>query len=543
MDRRHFLKGFRSPQKKILKTYPDQLSFAGIQSYSGSWTKAEVIHLLKRTQFCATKEDIDYFLDLGADAAVDQLLLDQPAPTPPIRHYGLVDVEGVKYQDLGVAIGQTWVNDLNKASDPMAISAINGMRIESLRSWMSGLILNNRRSIIEKMVLFWHHHFSVQKEEVDNATLLYRHHMLLRNNALGNVKDLTLAVSTDPAMLKHLNGYLNSKKAPDENYARELQELMTIGKGPDSAYTEEDVVAAARVLTGWRIADDTLTSYLRPEEHDTNPKQFSAFYNNTSISNGDAAEELSQMINMIFATKEAARFICRKLYKWFVYYTIDDNTEATVIIPLADQLKSNGFEIKPVLKTLLGSEHFYEMNRRACHIKSPLDFIIGTIREFKVDIPPVADYVNGYPFFHNIYWESAKMQLDLFQPPDVSGWPSYYQEPMYYEMWVNSNSLPKRAAFTDTLTNDSVLDLRSYVQMTSDPSDPVKLVEEVTVMLLQYPLSASSLDYIRNRFLLGNSNDNSVWTNAWNNGDQALVNQSLKDLFQFLMNLPEYHLC
>jgi uncharacterized protein (DUF1800 family) len=435
------------------------------------------------------------------------------------------------------------VNDLNKQSDPMAQPAINGARIASLRSWMAGLLLHNKRSITEKMVLFWHHHFSVQREEVDNATMLFRHHMLLRNNAMGNVKNLTLSVSIDPAMLRHLNGYLNAKKAPDENYARELQELMTVGKGPASLYTESDVMAAARVLTGWRISDETLTTYQSPSEHDTNPKTFSAFYKNSSINSSDAAEELQQLIDMIFANKETARFICRKLYKWFVYYTIDDNVETNVIIPLADLLQSGGYEIKPVLKALLGSTHFYDLGNRACHIKNPVDFVAGTLAEFNAVIPPLADYNIGYSFFHNIYWELAKMQLDLFQPPDVAGWPSYYQKPMHYELWVNSNSLPKRADFTDNLVNEGLVDLKAFVNQTSNPADPVKLVEEVTGMLLQYPLSAGSQDYLRNRFLLANSNNNNVWTNAWNSNDQATINQALKDLFLCILNLPEYHLC
>lgn len=543
MDRRQFLNSFKAARQTAPAHRPIRQSYAGLQEYSGEWTTREVTHLLKRTQFSASKTDVDYFLALGREAAIDQLLAEVAAPPPPLRDYALLDVEGAMYDDLGVAVGQTWVNDLNKISDVMARPAINGARVSSLRSWMAGLLLHNRRSITEKMVLFLHHHFSVQLEEVSNATMLYRHHMLLRNNVLGNIKDLTMAVSIDPAMLRHLNGYLNSKKAPDENFARELQELMTVGKGPDSLYTEEDVVAAARVLTGWRIADDTLTSYVSVAEHDTNPKRFSAFYNSTTISGGDASAELEQLINMIFANKETARFICRKLYRWFVYHKIDDTVEATIIQPLAALLQSGGYELKPVLQALLSSDHFYENASRACYIKNPADFVIGTLTEFNVPLPALSDHSTGYPFFYKVYWEMAKMQLDLFQPPDVSGWPSYYQEPMFYELWVNSNSLPKRAVFTDNLLEQGVLDLRAFVSQTSNPADPVKLVEDISSLLLQYPLSTTSQDYLRNRYLLNNSNNNSVWTTAWNSNNTTTINQNLKDLFQCLLNLPEYHLC
>ena len=134
------------------------------------------------------------------------------------------------------------------------------------------------------------------------------------------------------------------------------------------------------------------------------------------------------------------------------------------------------------------------------------------------------------------------MQQDLFQPPDVSGWPSYYQEPMHYELWVNSNSLPKRADFTDGLVNDAVIDTRSFAMHSSDPANPNQLIDDITSLLLRYPLSNNSKNYIKQRFLLNNTTDDTVWTNAWNNNSNDFINASLFDMFKFLMNLPEFHL-
>ncbi|HUM66328.1 MAG TPA: DUF1800 domain-containing protein, partial [Chitinophagaceae bacterium] len=445
--------------------------------------------------------------------------------------------------DLGVAIGETWVNDPNMASHPDVRGAINSRRVESLRKWWAGLIINQQRSIQEKMVLFWHHHFSVQMQEVENAQILYRHHNLLRSNMLGNFKTLAREVTIDPAMLIHLNGYLNSKQAPDENYAREMQELFTIGKGDDSLYTEDDVIAAARVLTGWRINDDPLGTYFDAGAHDTGPKSFSAFYNNTTISGGSGEQELDALVDMIFSTTEASRFICRKLYKWFVYYEIDDDTERDVIEPMAAILQANNFEIRPALSALLKSEHFFDPINQACYIKSPFDIIAGTLREFDVTFPAYTDYMTGYPLFFSLYQHAADMQQDLFQPPDVSGWPSYYQEPMHYELWVNSNSLPKRADFTDGLVNDALIDTRAFAAQSTNPADPDQLIIDVTALLLRYPLSDNSRSYVKRRFLLNNTNDNSIWANAWNNNDNAVINASLREMFKFLMNLPEFHLC
>lgn len=498
-----------------------------MQPYGGAWTRDEVTHLLKRTLFGARETDIQAYLAMDPQRAIDALFQPQPMPSSPLREYGLVGVEGFMYDDLGVAVGQPWGDDLNLASDAQARPAINSARCGSLVKWMMGQMLHQQPTIYEKMVLFMHHHFSVQIGEVDDATMCYRHHLLLRQYALGNIRELTRLVSKDPAMLRHLNGYLNSKKAPDENFARELQELMTVGKGPDSMYTEGDVIAAAKVLTGWRINSQTKLAEFSAGEHDTGTKQFSGFYGGASIGGGDGDTELAALINMIFSVKETARFICRKLYRWFVYHRIESDVETAVIQPLADLLIAENYELEPVLKTLLRSEHFYETARRACYIKNPYDLIVGTLREFNVPLPALTDYSRSYPYFDSLVKQGRRMLMELFQPPDVSGWPAYYQEPMFYEMWVNSNSLPIRAAFIDGLIEDGLIDVRAYVNALGTQPDARSLVEIIVARLLQYPLSDNSIDYIVNRFVPGGMPDDT----------------QLKALFKFIMNLPEYHLC
>jgi uncharacterized protein (DUF1800 family) len=540
MNRRTFFKraGF---QTKV----SDRGVQTGLDEYSGDWTYNEVSHLLKRTMFGVKKADADHFLALDCNDSVEELLNNIQSVTPPLRDYGLLqDNDGSTFEDTGAVLGQTWINNLNKLADPAMASAVKSARIDSLRKWWVGIMLNQGRSIGEKMLLFWHHHYSVQREEVDNATHLYRHHDLLRNNILGNVKELTKKITIDPAMLIHLNGYLNSKRAPDENYARELQELFTVGKGDDSLYTESDVQQAAKVLTGWRIDSDTLTAYLDADKHDITTKSFSPFYNNTSIAgSSDGEAEIDQFIEMIFATNECAKFICRKIYRWFVYYQIDDNTEATVITPLAEILRNNNYEVKPVLSALLKSAHFFDQKNQACYIKSPYDFLVGTMRELDIPVPAYTDYVSGYPVFKSIYNQAAEMQQALFQPPDVSGWPSYHQDPMFYEMWVNSNSLPRRASFTDDLVKDNMINLKAFAQNCSDPSDPDKLTESISTLLLRYPLSENGKLYVKNNFLINNTNDNNTWTAIWNANDLAIINSSLGAMLKFIMNLPEFHLC
>ncbi len=542
MDRREFLTGAKRKTKRT-PSFQNR-SASGIAPYGGPWTVNEVEHLLKRTMFGASKADVDYFLTRSVNEAVDELINNVSQPSPPLIDYGLLEDEGVMYDDLGVRQGETWVNDPNLASSPNIRFAIVGARRASLKKWWMGVIANQQRSIQEKMVVFWHHHFSIQESEVQFSDYLYRHHSLLRTHALGNVKTLVREVTIDPAMLIHLNGHLNSKRAPDENYARELQELFTVGKDLDAAFTENDVIAAARVLSGWRIDTNPLRTFLALSEHDTGNKTFSSFYNNTTIT-GSTSEfgELDALMNMIFANDEVAKFITRKIYRWFVYYDIDEAIETNVITPLATILRSSNYDIKPMLAALLKSEHFFDADNRACYIKTPLDFVIGTLREFNVSIPAYTNWQTGYAFFEKLFSSAGDMQQILFQPPDVSGWPTYHQEPMFYELWVNSNSLPRRADFTDALIEDDILDLRTFAGYSSNPANPDTLINDVTQLLLRYPLSDNSKNYIKTKFLLNNSTDNSVWTNAWNSNNATVIDPSLKEMFKFLLNLPEYHLC
>jgi uncharacterized protein (DUF1800 family) len=192
----------------------------------------------------------------------------------------------------------------------------------------------------------------------------------------------------------------NTKTAPDENYARELQELFTIGKNLSSHYTEEDVKQAAKVLTGWRTNRTTITSFFDSPKHDTGNKTFSAFYNNTVITGKTGAnagiDELNDLLNMIFQQQEVAKYIVRKIYRFFVYYIIDESVETNVIVPLANVFRNNNYEIKPVIETLLKSEHFHDPLNSGCMIKAPIDHVIGLARQTNLVFPDNSDIQKQY---------------------------------------------------------------------------------------------------------------------------------------------------
>jgi uncharacterized protein (DUF1800 family) len=530
---------------------------ASLKKYKGKWGRPEVTHLLKRTLFGAKKEDIDYFASKSLRHTIRQLLnTEEPLPTPPVNNYN-----DDKYTDEEIQPGVTWITAAK-------YSGMNGgRRRNSFKAWWTGCMLNQQRTLREKMVLFWHNHFATETTSVDNPTMIYKHNVLLRQYALGNFKTMVRAVTVDAAMLKYLNGNANTKKAPDENYGRELQELFTVGKGPGSHYTEADVKAAARVLTGFRIDNKSLPDVhglFDAGRHDESDKQFSAFYNNQVIKGRKGKEgemELDELLDLIFQQPEVARFVCRKLYRFFVYHQIDEATEKTIIEPLAHTFRQNNYEIKPVLEKLFTSRHFSDVGNRGGIIKSPVDLAVGLCREYSIPFPAEDSYVDQYGFWLNIQQTASQMQQNIGDPPNVAGWPAYYQEPMYDKSWISSDTLPKRTAFTDRMVNNGfarngrkiLIDPVLFTKQLSAPGDPNKLIDELAALLYAVELPAEEKQYMKTGILLqglqGMASDH-YWTDAWqkllDKTDDAAntknVTNKLKNLLKYMMSLPQYQL-
>ena len=327
MKRRDFVQSFQSTKSE--KNAGNVLvAESGLTPYSAEWNKKLATHLLKRTMFGAKKADIDYFKNKTMSEAVSELINTAiPAPNPPVNNYSSTNA------DPDIAAGATWVN----APSAGASGTISNNRRYSLQSWWLGLQINQARSLEEKMVLFWHNHLVTEYPGLDPRHL-YTYNVTLRKNALGNFKTMIKEITLNAAMLVYLNGNKNTSGAPNENYGRELQELFTMGKGPNSLYTESDVQAAAKVLTGFSYNNTTFKYTFTSSKHDSSNKKFSAFYGNTIITGRTGASgefELDDLLDMLFRQEELSKFICRKIYRFFVYYQIDDTIEANVITPLA----------------------------------------------------------------------------------------------------------------------------------------------------------------------------------------------------------------
>lgn len=252
----------------------------------GPITDAELRHLLRRVFQGFTKEQFSYFQGKTKEEIVEELTTEDETPIP-INDYSSDDPDvpfGESFADAG------W-------------SDFAGDRVVSLKSLFIDKMRKANSSMHSTMWLFWHNHLVTEMFGIFNGKMCYKYLKLLHDYSFGDFKELIYKITIDPSMLIYLNGIVNNKDAPDENYGRELQELFTIGKGADANYTEGDVQAAARVLTGWNLDWNEAEPIFFEWDHETEDKQFSEFYGNKLIQgkSGQAGqEELQEMIDMIF---------------------------------------------------------------------------------------------------------------------------------------------------------------------------------------------------------------------------------------------------
>ena len=498
------------PNAQPFETHRRAQVQAGLEPYAGTWDWYTAAHLLRRCLFGPRRNEINGAVSLGLSGTLDFLLEELPLPDPPLN-FGKEDED--------VPIGETWVN-----APRSYMGVINGYRKKSLRAWWIGLMINQGMCLREKMTLFWHNHFATEMQVVAIPQYMYKHLTYLRTNCFGNFRQMVCDITIDPAMLRYLNGNQNKKGKPNENYARELFELFTIGKGPAieegnyTNYTEQDVLAAAEVLTGWRDRGfrpehEEITSYFTPGRHENTRKQFSAAFDNYVIptTSQSGEEEYRELVDMILDRKETARYICRKLYRWFVYYVIDEATEANVIEPLAQIMIDNDYEVKPVLRALLSSAHFYDMNNRGALIKNPMDHMISVMRQFAIDLSDADDNLLAqYNIWYAFYQYGNILQMTVLDPPSVAGWSAYYQIPQFHEIWINSASLPARKTYQDALLrgfkrNGVTVKINPFVVLDSisNPSDPNSLVEELAMLLFTHPISDGEKDFYKNALIPG----------------------------------------
>ena len=524
------------------------LPAVGLTPYAGAFGTAEAAHLLRRTLMGPKRSEIRRAVDRGLSATLSTLLAPAPPPPPPVNHFF--------EDDPNVGIGESWVD-----SPHLENADVGNYRWPSLRGWYMNGLIDSPTRITEKMALFWMNHFGMS--DVGEHRAQYQYIQLFRRFATGNFRTLIERITVHPSMLAFLNGRYNRKGAPDENYAREMLELFTVQKGRpgDVNYTEEDVRACARVLTGWRVRgfwsreDEAVESYFQDDWHDTEPKQLSSYFGNATIENG-GPDEYKTLIGIVFQHPETARAICRDLYIYFVDHRIDDGVESGVIRPLADLLVASDFELAPVLENLLGSAHFFDRDRRGAIIKNPYEFMLSVARplggygHLGLDLNLTYNLGNAY------HWLSRNMDMDFLYIPTVSGWKAYYQTPGYYRNWIGSTTLQKRQEVAEAMTGNGIwtegkarpLDWLRFVDDLSEPSNADALLEEVTGLFLAAPLHPDQLAILKAELTggLGNMEWERQYREYRNGRDNAgyvdAILRRVRAMFRLLVTLPEFHL-
>lgn len=445
-------------------------------------------------------------------------------------------------------------------------------------------------SLSERMVYFYHTHFTTIQSRANYGSALYYQNQLFRHYALGNVKTLATKLCYDSAMLMHLDGRYNRVGKPNENFAREFLELFSIGKGARQGardythYTEYDVQQAARVFSGFQI-DETFSKNIdpttglpmgqlvtnhrqEPSLHDFGSKVFSERFGGRTIrpTGTDAPAvmgEIENFVEMVFERPETARHICRKLYRFFVYHRISDTVEEQVIVPLARQLQAGDYEIQPVLETLLSSQHFYDRASgsdrqiRGALVKSPLELVLGMLRYFEVALPDRQNLDEFYTLYGTLFYRLEQQNMRVYEPPEVAGYPAYHQAPNYNRAWITSSTLAHRYQFAYNLidgirrrgySTELNVDLFRYFTQgpMADPGNAETLVRALTGDLLALPATDERLEYFTDEVLLDKlSMDN--WKTEWQayrqTGGQAPgARAQLQKLLVAVMQTPEYQL-
>ncbi len=365
-----------------------------------NWNRARAAHLYRRAGFGGLPEELDWAVALGREAAVDRL----------------VDFERVSVAPLESVLSRfdfdltTWYEP---GTDP------RGQQFGRLLMWWALRMTHTPRPLEEKMTLFWHGHFTASNAKLDSPFLLYRQNQLFRSRGMGRFREFLVAVSTDPAMLAWLDNASNVKDAPNENFARELMELFTMGIGH---YAQRDVTEAARALTGWTFTGDRDVDYLfgfDPSIHDDGLK---TFLGNAGHFDGN------DICAILAARPETASFMTRKLARFF----LGREPRAALARRLTDVWVESSGEIRKIVREVLLSDDFDESTDQTDMIKSPTELLVGAFRGLgsRDEIPSGdLDATTGVVFA----MLGAALGQFLFVPPSVAGWPGG-------RAWINTGS-------------------------------------------------------------------------------------------------------
>ncbi len=381
-------------------------------------------HLLNRAGFGGTPAQVRGLAGLGVEGAVEHVVDFHDAGA-------LAAASGGFDRDIMRPPEEAQRKNLRRArmaGDEETLSALRRMRQEAqqadrrqmagIQRWWLARMIETPRPLEEKMTLFWHGHFATNYRAIEDSYHMFAQNQLFRAHATGNFKGLSHAIIRDPAMLRYLNNDQNRREQPNENLARELMELFTLGEG--QVYGEDDIKEGARALTGFTFHDDEFVgpgSRQYQRLHDPGRKSILGRAGNW---NGD------DFVEIIFSQRACSDFICWKLYRYFVNDLPGglDETSRRCIAEMSRLLRESDYDLRPVLRALFRSEHFYDPANVGAQVKSPVQLVVQSLRT--LNVPPRE--------LEALLAALRLMGQDLFYPPSVKGWEGG-------RSWINTSTL------------------------------------------------------------------------------------------------------
>ncbi|NND72921.1 MAG: DUF1800 domain-containing protein [Rhodothermales bacterium] len=474
---------------------------AGLEAYDSALTVREARHLLRRTSFGADPTVVPSFVGRVGSEVANEIVDEAVGFSLPVNPawantnapgYNASDEEWQQYTDNTFL----WLDEYR-------------------RDWVTLML---ERGLIEKMTVFWHNHFVTNQEMYFHAQVAHRYISVLRSHALGNFKQLVYLIGLEGAMLIYLNGVDNAAGSPNENYGRELLELFTMGilnGDGEKNYSEDDIQQIARCLTGWQFDWVGLHPYFDNGRFDSGSK---------TVFGVEGTYDYDQLIDLIFEQRgqEIAQYICRKLYREFVYEAPDE----TIVDSLASTMIANDFEIEPVLRELLASAHFFDPLVIGAKLKSPLEMKVGFFKEVVAPLEP--DLVQIIP------WASWELEQILLNIQSVAGWPRHRN-------WIDTRTIPSRWGVIDWMVwvgeEEDRYSLDPFMNAITDPTDSqiaFKFATAVVEALFAPEISDLDIEVITTPFS-GDLNSNPIPSEIAN-GPEYRINLAK----MFLSGIPWY---
>ncbi len=477
-------------------------------------------HLLNRAGFGGTPAQIRALADMGLSAAVDYIVNYDRVAATAVRADDfdgevMVPATDAQRQQLRQARRQGKEVVLEQfRQERQRRQRRDRQQIREMQTWWLRRIIETGRPLEEKMTLFWHGHFATGYRTIENSYHMFLQNQMFRRNATDSFASLAFGIIRDPAMLRYLNNNQSNRRRPNENLARELMELFTLGEG--NGYTERDIKEGARALTGYTFYGNEFA--FRPNLHDPEPKRIL----------GKTADDGEDFVRIILQRNEPSQFITWKLYRYFVNDRPGDPDTNTkkVVIELAKRFKSSGYQIRPMLERLFKSEHFYDPENRASLIKHPVQLLVQAVRSLNTPVRSLPALVNA----------TDLMGQNLFFPPSVKGWDGG-------RAWINTSTLfVRQNALVYLLTGQrpdalpweadgqpyDASHLIDHLQSAAGTAEPRTVVEYLLRFTLGRPASPARVETL---------------TEFVDSHGGRIHNDMLVALLSLITAMPEYQLC